>query len=96
MKEGVVYVDGVKILIADCMCVPIPILKVGTEEAPDNLGKTNLRVGGSFAGSISIRNIKQNRLAFLSLLYGFRVTNNWLKMHGGIMVRSGGKKRGRR
>ena len=96
MKEGVVYVDGVKILVADCMCVPIPILKEGIKEAPDSLGKTKLRIGGSFTGSISIRNIKQSRLAFLSLLYGFRVTNNWLKMHGGIMVRSGGKKRGRR
>ena len=32
----------------------------------------------------------------LSLLYGMRITNNWLKMHGGIMARNGGKKKKRR
>lgn len=89
-----VYVDGVKIAIADCTC--IPVLSVDIEAAPDSLGKTKLIASGSFTGSVSVKNTKQSRLALLSLLYGFRVTNNWLKMHGGIMVRSGGKKRGRR
>lgn len=38
--------------------------------------------------------IKLSRLDSLSLQYGFRVTNNWLKMHGGIMTRKGkGKKK---
>lgn len=34
-----------------------------------------------------------NRLALLSLLYGMNVTNNWLKMHGGIMTRRGGRRK---
>lgn len=36
------------------------------------------------------------RLDVLSLMYGMRITNNWLKMHGGIMARNGGKKKKRR
>lgn len=35
-------------------------------------------------------------LDVLSLMYGMRITNNWLKMHGGIMARNGGKKKKRR
>lgn len=27
------------------------------------------------------------RLTFLSLIHGRKVTNNWLKMHGGVMTR---------
>lgn len=37
-----------------------------------------------------------NRNVVLSLLYGRPVTNNWLKMHGGIMWRKIGGKRRRR
>ena len=29
------------------------------------------------------------RLDFLSIFHGRKVTNNWLKMHGGIMSRKG-------
>ena len=31
--------------------------------------------------------IKLDRSTRLSLLYGKKITNNWLKMHGGIMTR---------
>jgi len=49
--------------------------------------------GGVISGTLNIT----DRLAFLSLIYCRKVTNNWLKMHGGVMVRRGGKrKRGRR
>lgn len=27
------------------------------------------------------------RLDYLSLIYGRKITNNWLKLHGGVMVR---------
>ena len=30
---------------------------------------------------------KINRLAMLSLLHGHKITNNWLKRHGGVMSR---------
>ncbi len=36
---------------------------------------------------ITLENVKIPYRARLSLLYGFNVTNNWLKMHGGIMER---------
>lgn len=32
-----------------------------------------------------------SRLTWLSLFYNRKVTNNWLKMHGGIMCRKGYK-----
>lgn len=38
-----------------------------------------------------------DRLTALSLIYGMKITNNWLKMHGGIMTRRSGKrKKGKR
>ena len=46
---------------------------------------------GTFESKLHI-----DRLDALSLLYGMRITNNWLKMHGGIMSRNGGKKKKRR
>lgn len=33
-----------------------------------------------------------NQKALLSLMIGRPVTNNWLKLHGGIMTRKGAKK----
>lgn len=43
-------------------------------------------------GEIVFKNCKYNRLGFLSLLLGRKITNNWLKMHGGVMCRKGGKR----
>lgn len=42
---------------------------------------------------VTIENVKINRNTLLSLLYGRKVTNNWLKMHGGVMSRKKGRKR---
>lgn len=36
---------------------------------------------------------KINRATMLSLIYGRPITNNWLKMHGGVMRRNTRKKR---
>lgn len=33
--------------------------------------------------------IRLDNLTVLSLLSGRRVTNNWLKMHGGVLIRKG-------
>ena len=46
---------------------------------------------GTIEGKLQI-----GHLDVLSLMYGMRITNNWLKMHGGIMTRNGGKKKKRR
>ena len=35
--------------------------------------------------------IKMDRQSMLSLIYGQKMTNNWLKMHGGVMTRRGKK-----
>lgn len=37
--------------------------------------------------------IKLDRNTRLSLLYGRKITNNWLKMHGGIMTRKTSRSR---
>lgn len=44
---------------------------------------------------ITLENVKITYRTRLSLLYGFKVTNNWLKLHGGIMERNGGKRKRR-
>lgn len=33
--------------------------------------------------------IKMDRQSMLSLIYGQKMTNNWLKMHGGVVTRRG-------
>lgn len=43
---------------------------------------------GSFSSEI-----KLDRNTWLSLLYGRKITNNWLKMHGGIMTRKTSRSR---
>lgn len=43
-------------------------------------------------GSLEIH-LENPYLTYLSLLYGFKVTNNWLKMHGGIMSRNKGRRK---
>lgn len=50
--------------------------------------------GATFEGSIDI--CKANRNALLSLFHGREVTNNWLKMHGGVMSRKSWAERKRR
>ena len=36
---------------------------------------------------------QRNRNLFLSLIYGRFISNNWLKMHGGVMTRKWKKKK---
>lgn len=44
--------------------------------------------------TLTLENVKINRNALLSFVHGRKVTNNWLKQHGGIMTRKKGKKYG--
>ncbi len=46
----------------------------------------------SYSGEMTF-DIRLDSLTVLSLLSGKRVTNNWLKMHGGVLMRKGLKKR---
>lgn len=66
------------------------------KEAQEKTGRevrSIMRIQGSF--ETILENVKIPYRARLSLLYGFKVTNNWLKMHGGIMERNGGKRKRR-
>ncbi len=46
------------------------------------------KINMKLSGSVGVKSvIRVNRLALLSMLYGMTITNNWLKMHGGIKVR---------
>lgn len=50
----------------------------------------------NFRGITGTMRIEVKRLDALSLMYDMKITNNWLKMHGGIMVRRGGKRKEKR
>ena len=42
---------------------------------------------------ITLENVKVNRNTLLSLLHGRKVTNNWLKIHNGVMTRKKGRRK---
>ena len=48
--------------------------------------------GPRFEGTI-VLTVKSPKLDMYSLFYGRKITNNWLKMNGGIMVRGDKNKR---
>ena len=65
-------------------------------EAQEETGRevrSIMGIQGSF--EMTLENVKISYRTRLSLLYGFKVTNNWLKMHGGIMERNGGRRKRR-
>ena len=37
--------------------------------------------------TFTVQNVQINRNKLLSLIHGRKITNNWLKMHGGVMTR---------
>lgn len=90
-KSGALYTkDGRKLADIDGgvteWCVPI---------TAENQAKLVAMVARNATGTFESK-LHIDRLDALSLLYGMRITNNWLKMHGGIMARNGGKKKKRR
>lgn len=59
-----------------------------TEEYTQGQRLEPQRINRKLSGSVGVKNvIWVNRLSLLSMLYGMTITNNWLKMHGGIKVR---------
>lgn len=90
-KSGALYTkDGRKLADIDSGVVEWGV-KV-TAEAP---AKSVATVTRNATGTIESK-LQIGHLDVLSLMYGMRITNNWLKMHGGIMARNGGKKKKRR
>lgn len=90
-KSGALYTkDGRKLADIDSGVVEWGVQV--TAEAPTKSVATVARnATGTIEGKLQI-----GHLDVLSLMYGMRITNNWLKMHGGIMARNGGKKKKRR
>lgn len=90
-KSGALYTkDGRKLADIDSGVVEWGVQV--TAEAPAKSVATVARnATGIIEGKLQI-----GHLDVLSLMYGMRITNNWLKMHGGIMTRNGGKKKKRR
>lgn len=90
-KSGALYTkDGRKLADIDGgvteWCVPIT-----AENQAKSVATVTRNATGTIEGKQQI-----GHLDVLSLMYGMRITNNWLKMHGGIMARNGGKKKKRR
>lgn len=61
------------------------------DESVENLPE---HLSASYSDEMTM-NVELDYLTVLSLLGGRRVTNNWLKMHGGVLIRKGLKKRKR-
>lgn len=80
--NGVLYINGKKLGPCD--------LKQESMEFTDKQVinfpiKRSKQFNCTFTSHVNRGTIKRNTL--LSLFYGRKITNNWLKMHGGVMTR---------
>lgn len=95
IKQGMLYKvqpDGEQEFIAE-----IKESKITCEEEPENLPGIDTmlnQIGAGINITFTLKgDFKVTYRQRLSFLYGFKVTNNFLKMHGGIMERNGGKRK---
>lgn len=90
-KSGALYTkDGRKLSDIDSGVVEWGA-QVTAEVPTKSVATVTRNTTGTIAGKLQI-----GHLDVLSLMYDMRITNNWLKMRGGIMARNGGKKKKRR
>ena len=61
-------------------------VKMETEESSVDTKKFHL-------GGEATITCEFDRNSILSIIYGKKITNNWLKMHGGVMSRKGTRRR---
>lgn len=61
-------------------------VKMETEESSVDTKKVHL-------GGEATITCEFDRNSILSIIYGKKITNNWLKMHGGVMSRKGTRRR---
>ena len=88
--SGALYTqDGKKIAdVKDSSIMLVDELyKQRTMEVAENIGKTH---------SITCQLAPYDMGMVYSLMYGMKITNNFLKMHGGIMVRNAARRKYRR
>ena len=90
-KNLQLYIDGNPVAVGELRDLSFDM----EPEKPSVLGDMQYirSVGSSAQFELSIDGAHINRLVFYSLLYGRKITNNYLKLHGGIMVRNGGKRK---
>lgn len=87
---------GELIFVDTGLKVPVSICSIETVDAYPEIATPNetrsiLRDGTyEAAGTLTLN---MDNLVLLSLLMGRRITNNWLKMHGGVMRRKRGIRR---
>lgn len=84
---GALYIDGKK--VAD-KCEEI----VETVELDKDFRDRALNFPEKLTVTFSDFRLKRNGM--LSLMYGMKITNNYLKLHGGIMVREVAGRKGKR
>lgn len=89
---GSLYItkDGKHVKIADIKEAEIEGIKPEYDDIPEKTVRTFPR-----KMEITVQ-LNLSRLEKLSILYGRKITNNYLKMHGGIMTRIGANRRKRR
>lgn len=83
MMDGKLYMDGV--LIGEVKETSITAIETDDPE--------ELKQGRCVFNHEMTVSVKIDPLSILSLLYGRKITNNWLKMRGGVMIRQCGKHR---
>ena len=67
-------------------------MNIGMEIEDEENEKLPEHILTSYSGEMTV-NVELDSLTVLSLLGGRQVTNNWLKMHGGVLMRKGLQKR---
>ena len=80
--NGTLFIDGVEI----CEVKDVDV-QIEENQFPDNI---NVRQACQIMSEVTF-DMEIDPLMDLSLLFGVKVTNNWLKMRGGIMKRQCGK-----
>ena len=82
MDDGVIYFNGKPIMVGE---IPELDITLNTEDEKEPAAYFHPDSNEcSFGMTLTYRNAKK---MCLSLIYGRMITNNWLKMHGGVMTR---------
>ena len=80
--SGTLYLNNEPIMTLDkCEIVEQELQDFSVEEPKE------INVNFEKEITFTVKNSQFNRNTLLSLVHGRKVTNNWLKMHGGIMTR---------
>lgn len=86
--DGVLFIDGKPLSsVDDISSFEVNVMQTGESSAVLNI---------TMEGSFTLSKCWMDPRMVLSVVAGKRITNNWLKMHGGVMVRAKAYKRAER